>query len=143
MRGLGITPKQRRYAWHVMNSDYNKKDAILASGYSEGIARNPSKVENSTGFKLAMAGIFAKSGNVAMTLLNELETRDLTKESTENIVKFFNVMTKAMERIAPKDSKHDTDLTSIIGYVVDDEPLTPSDSDDVIASQQGDLTEQA
>ena len=102
MRGLGITPKQRRYAWHVMNSDYNKKDAILASGYSESIARNPSKVENSTGFKLAMAGIFAKSGNVAMTLLNELETRDLTKESTENIVKFFNVMTKAMERIAER-----------------------------------------
>jgi hypothetical protein len=137
MKRLGITNRQKKYAYHVMNTDTTKKEALLASGYSEAIAHNPHKVENSNGYKLAMAGIFAKTGNVAMTLLNELEVRDMKKETTENIVKFFDVMTKAMERIAPKQKDNDSDVSKIFSGIINgdtEESLT----DDVVSD---DLTD--
>ena len=124
-----ITPKQRKYAYNIMNTETTKQDAMLDAGYTESMSRNPSKVEQSVGFQLAMASIFAKTGNVAMALLNEIQTRDMTKESTEDIVKFFDVMTKAMERMTPKKGKEDSDLTTIMAYVIDDDvPALDKDS---------------
>lgn len=133
MRGLGITPKQRRYAYNVMNTETTKKEAVLASGYTESMARNPAKIENSNGFKLAMAGIFAQSGNVSMAILNEMDAKinagELKKQDMKSLVNYFDVMTRAMERIAPKDSNPTLDdVSRIFAGVVGQE--IPSDDVD-------------
>ena len=119
MRYRGTTRKQQRYAWNIMNTELSRTEAMRQAGYSEPASQHPARVENSDGFKLAMAGIFAKSGNVAMTLLNELQTRDVSKETTKDLVNFFDVMTRAMERIAPKETKPTSeDLSNVFANVI-------------------------
>lgn len=131
MRGLGITPKQRKYAYNVMNTETTKKQAALDAGYSESISNKPAKIENSDGFKLAMAGIFAKSGNVAMTLLNELQARDVSQETTKDLIGFFDVMTRAIERIAPKETKPTgDDMRSVFANIIDVTPVEPLQNKD-------------
>ena len=113
MPRLGITPKQRKYAYNIMNTETTKKQAVLDSGYSESMARNPIKIENSAGFKLAMAGIFAQSGNVSMAILNEMDAQiqagKLKELELGKLVNYFDVMTRAMERIAPKETTSTSD----------------------------------
>lgn len=134
MRGLGITPKQKRYAYNIMNYDTTKKQAALEAGYSESISNKPAKIENSDGFKLAMAGIFAKSGNVAMSILHELEVRDVSKESTKDLIQFFDVMTRAMERIAPKETKPTSkELSDVFANAIN---ITPVSGDSVNNTQK-------
>ena len=74
-----------------------------------------------------MAGIFGGAGNVAMTLLNELQVRDVTKESTKDLINFFDVMTRAMERIAPNETKPTSDdMRSVVANVIDVTTVTNS-----------------
>lgn len=147
MRGLGITPKQRRYAYNIMNTETTKKEAVLASGYSESMARNPIKIENSNGFKLAMAGIFAQSGNVSMAILNELDAQiqagKLKEQEIGKLINYFDVMTRAMDRIAPKDSKpSDDDIIKIFANVTGDVSSdTDSEPSQGLTSNAVDLTE--
>jgi len=106
-----------------MNTETTKQEAMLQAGYSDSMSKKPSVVEQSDGFKLAMAGIFAKAGNVGMTILNELQTRDVSKETTKDLVNFFDVMTRAMERIAPKETKAtNDDLGSVFANVINVTP---------------------
>lgn len=128
MRYPKITHKQQRYAFNIMNTETTKQEAMLQAGYSDSMSKKPSVVEQSDGFKLAMAGIFGGAGNVAMTLLNELQVRDVTKESTKDLVNFFDVMTRAMERIAPKETKPTSeDMRSVFSSVIDVTPLQNKD----------------
>lgn len=131
MRGLGITPKQRKYAYHIMNDSETKKDAMLKAGYSENMSNQPSRVENSNGFKLAMAGIFAKTGNVSMAMLHEMQARidagELKKQDMSKLINFFDVMTRAMERIAPKETKQDDNIIHAFNNVLDITPLEIKD----------------
>ena len=123
MRYPKITHKQQRYAYNLMNTETTKQEAMLQAGYSDSMSKKPSVVEQSDGFKLAMAGIFAKAGNVGMTILNELQTRDVSKETTKDLVNFFDVMTRAMERIAPKETKAtNDDLGSVFANVINVTP---------------------
>lgn len=118
MRGLGITPKQRRYANNLMNTELSRRQALQQAGYSESMSNKPMKVENSNGFKLAMAGIFAQSGNVSMAILNEMDAKiqagELAKQDMRSLIGYFDVMTRAMERIAPKESSATLDDVSRI-----------------------------
>lgn len=148
MRGKGITLKQRKYAYNIMNIDTTKKEAMLQAGYSEHMSNKPSVVERSTGFQLAMASVFAETGNIAMQLVKELGTRDMSAESTKDIVQFFDVMTKAMERMTPKTMKpleNDEGLRSIFVSFVNkdtdngDVIVIPNDNIDVDNSH--DLTD--
>lgn len=128
MRYRGTTRKQQKYAYNLMNTETTRKEAMLQAGYSETASNHPSRVEQSDGFKLAMAGIFAKAGNVGMTILNELQTRDVSKETTKDLVNFFDVMTRAMERIAPKETKATSeDLSNVFANVINVTPLENND----------------
>ena len=128
MRYRGTTRKQQKYAYNIMNTETTRQEAMLQAGYSETASQHPARVENSEGFKLAMAGIFGKAGNVAMTLLNELQVRDVTKETTRDLVNFFDVMTRAMERIAPKETKPTSeDMRNVFSSVIDVTPLQNKD----------------
>jgi len=128
MRYRGTTRKQQKYAYNLMNTETTRKEAMLQAGYSETASNHPSRVEQSDGFKLAMAGIFAKAGNVGMTILNELQTRDVSKETTKDLVNFFDVMTRAMERIAPKETKATSeDLSNVFANVINVTPLENKD----------------
>lgn len=123
MRGLGITHKQRRYAQNLMNTDLSRRQALQQAGYSESMSNKPMKVENSNGFKLAMAGIFAQSGNVSMAILNEMDAQigagKLKELEIGKLVNYFDTMTRAMERIAPKDiSSTNDDVSRIFAGVV-------------------------
>ena len=143
MPRLGITPKQRKYAYNIMNTETTKKQAVLDSGYSESMARNPIKIENSAGFKLAMAGIFAQSGNVSMALLNEMDAQiqaGMLKElELGKLVNYFDVMTRAMERIAPKETTSTSDdMNKIFAGIVGGE--TGETLDNEITEQSIDLT---
>jgi hypothetical protein len=118
-----ISHKQQMYAYNRMNTNLNKGDSARLAGYSENMAKQPSVIEQSDGFKLAMAGIFGRAGNVAMTLLNEIQTRDVSKETTKNLVNFFDVMTRAMERIAPKETKQDDNVIKAFANIIDITPI--------------------
>ena len=135
MPRLGITPKQRKYAYNIMNTETTKKQAVLDSGYSESMARNPIKIENSAGFKLAMAGIFAQSGNVSMALLNEMDAQiqagKLKELELGKLVNYFDVMTRAMERIAPKETTSTSDdMNKIFAGIVGGETGETLDNKD-------------
>lgn len=120
------------YAYNRMNTNLNKGDAARLAGYSENMAKQPSVIEQSDGFKLAMAGIFGKAGNVSMTLLNELQVRDVSKETTKDLVNFFDVMTRAMERIAPKETKTTSDdMRSVFSNIIDVTPVEPLETKDI------------
>ena len=143
MPRLGITPKQRKYAYNIMNTETTKKQAVLDSGYSESMARNPIKIENSAGFKLAMAGIFAQSGNVSMALLNEMDAQiqagKLKELELGKLVNYFDVMTRAMERIAPKETTSTSDdMNKIFAGIVGGETGETLDNKD--SEQSIDLT---
>ena len=124
MPRMKITPRQRRYAYNIMNTDTTKGQAMQDAGYSSSASRVPARLENSTGFKLAMASIFAQSGNVSMAILNELDAKiqngDLQQQDTKTLIAFFDTMTRAMERIAPKSNNSDDEIANIFGGVFGD-----------------------
>lgn len=145
MRGLGITPKQRRYAYNIMNTDISRAEAMRQAGYSATSAEHPAKIEKSNGYKLAMASIFAETGNVSMAILNEMQARvnagELKKIDLKTLVSFYDSMTKSMERLQPKESKdRDNDTIKVFGEVMGNIPsndtLTDNQSDDIVKSSE-------
>ena len=101
-----------------MNDELSRAEAMRQAGYSKTSAEFPARVEASNGFKLAMAGIFAQSGNVSMALLNEMDAQiqagKLKELEIGKLVNYFDVMTRAMERIAPKETMSTSDDVSRI-----------------------------
>lgn len=125
-----------------MNTDLKRSEAMRQAGYSETASQHPGRVENTPGFKLAMAGIFAQSGNVSMAILNEMDAQigagKLKELEIGKLVNYFDVMTRAMERIAPKESKATNDDVSRIfagivggetGETLDNETTEQSSTD--------------
>lgn len=126
-----------------MNNELSRAEAMRQAGYSKTSAEFPARVENSAGFKLAMAGIFAQSGNVSMALLNEIDAKinagELEKIDIGKLVNYFDVMTRAMERIAPKETKSTSDdMTKIFAGIVGGETGETLDNKD--DNQSSDLT---
>lgn len=130
MRGYGITPKQRKYAYHVMNTSETKKDAMLKAGYSDNMSNQPSRVENSDGFKLAMAKQAFEAGNIASSLMHEMQVRGYKGYDNKELFQALDVISKAFERFTPKQDKaQDTGMRSVFANVIDVTPVTNSQSE--------------
>ena len=131
MRYRGKTRKQERYAWNLMNTELSRGEAMRQAGYTPASSQHPGRIEQSEGFKLAMAGIFAKTGNVSMAMLHEMQAKidagELKKQDMKTLVGFFNVMTKAMERIAPKNKEQDANVIKAFSNIIDITPLQNKD----------------
>jgi phage terminase small subunit len=123
MRGLGITPKQRRYAYHVMNTSETKKEAMLKAGYSENMSMQPSRVENSTGFKLAMAKQAFEAGNIASGLMNEIQARGYKDYDNKTMFQALDIISKAFERFVPKETKQNDEVIHAFQNIIDITPL--------------------
>ena len=129
MRGYGITPKQRKYAYHVMNTSETKKDAMLKAGYSENMSNQPSRVEKSDGFKLAMAKQAFEAGNIASGIMHEMQVRGYEGYDNKELFQALDVISKAFERFTPKKEKEqDTGMRSVFANVIDVTPLETKDT---------------
>ena len=105
------TPKQKMYAFGLMNLNKTKQQIALESGFSASTARVPQLIENKVGFKLAMAQLASEAGNVAMQVFYELKTRDLAKEDTKTLLYSVDVLSKAFERFTPKEKTFDSGMS--------------------------------
>ena len=128
-----------------MNDELSRAEAMRQAGYSKTSAEFPARVEASNGFKLAMAGIFAQSGNVSMALLNEMDAQiqagKLKELEIGKLVNYFDVMTRAMERIAPKETTSTSDdMNKIFAGIVGGETgeTTGETQDNEITEQSRD-----
>lgn len=129
MRYRGTTRKQARYAVNIMNTNLSRKEAMLASGYSESASEHPARVENTDGFKLAMAKQAFEAGNIASGLMNEMQVRGYSEYDNKELFQALDVISKAFERFAPKQDKaKDNGMLSVFANVIDVEPLQNKDN---------------
>jgi hypothetical protein len=94
--------RQMKYAYGLMNDNKSKREIALDSGFSESTARVPKSIENKAGFKLAISQLAGEMENTAMKLLFELQARDMSKMSDQDLLFSLNVMSKTWERFASK-----------------------------------------
>ncbi len=96
------TPSKRaiRYAYGLMNSKKSRYKIAIEAGYSVSTARVPKLIENKRGFSLAMAKVAGETENTAMQIMFELQARDLSKESTADLIKAMSIVSKVWERFA-------------------------------------------
>lgn len=92
------TKRQLRYAYGLLNEDKSKYQIALEAGFSPSTARIPKMIENKRTFYLAKAQIAGEAGNMAMKVLFELQARDLSKESTTDLLNAINVLSKTWQR---------------------------------------------
>lgn len=118
-----------------MNTNLSRKEAMLASGYSESSSEHPARVENTDGFKLAMAKQAFEAGNIASGLMNEMQVRGFKEYDNKELFQALDVISKAFERFTPKQDKaQDTGMRNVFANVIDVTPLEnkaeiPSDVD--------------
>ena len=91
-----------KYAYGLMNDSKTKQQIALDAGFSESTARVPKSIENKIGFKLAMASMAGEMGNMTMKLMFELQTRDMSKMSNQDLLSSLNIMSKTWERFVSK-----------------------------------------
>lgn len=128
MRYHGTTRKQARYAQNIMNTDLSRKEAMLASGYSDTSSDHPARVENTDGFKLAMAKQAFEAGNIASGLMHEMQVRGYSGYDNKELFQALDVISKAFERFTPKaDKQADTGMRSVFANVIDVTPLHDKD----------------
>lgn len=97
----GSTIKQVAYATRMMNGAAGtKKEAALLSGFSMSVAENVKhKVEDTEGFKNAMAQLHMRSGNLLNAIMYEFEVRGLTEFTNKDLISALNAMSGAWDRI--------------------------------------------
>lgn len=128
MRYRGTTRKQARYAHNIMNTNLSRKEAMLASGYSESASVHAGRVENSDGFKLAMAKQAFEAGNIASGLMHEMQVRGYEGYDNKELFQALDIISKAFERFTPKQDKaQDTGMRSVFSSVIDITPLQNKD----------------
>ncbi len=97
---LRPSTRQLKYAYGLMNDDKSKREIALDAGFSPSTARVPKSIENKLGFKLAVAQLAGEMENVTMKLMFELQARDMSKMSNQDLLYSLNVMSKTWERFA-------------------------------------------
>lgn len=128
MRYHGTTRKQARYAHNIMNTNLSRKEAMLASGYSDTSSDHPARVENTDGFKLAMAKQAFEAGNIASGLMHEMQVRGYEGYDNKELFQALDIISKAFERFTPKQDKaQDTGMRSVFSSVIDITPLQNKD----------------
>jgi predicted transcriptional regulator len=100
--------RQTKYAVGLMNTKKSKYRIALEAGFSPSTARVPKLIENKQGFSLAMASLAGETGNVAMKMVQELKSRDMSKEETKMILYSIEILSRAFERFIPKDERIDS-----------------------------------
>jgi len=133
MRYRGTTRKQAKYAHNIMNTNLSRKEAMLASGYSDTSSDHPARVENTDGFKLAMAKQAFEAGNIASGIMHEMQVRGYEGYDNKELFQALDVISKAFERFTPKDKKpDDTGMRSVFANVIDVTPNTIDNTEDVL-----------
>ena len=118
MRYLGATKKQRLYAQGVMDNHKSRRQVALQAGYSNTMANNPKIIEESAGFKLAMAQQAYQAGNLVSGMMNELEARGFKDYDTNQLLKGLDTISKVFERFKPKEVSRDDDVSRIFAGIV-------------------------
>ncbi len=90
--------RQLKYAYGLMNENKSKYQTALDAGFSPSMARVPKMIESGRGFSLALAQIAGETENTTMKVMFELRARDLSKESTTDLLNAINVLSKTWER---------------------------------------------
>lgn len=112
-----------------MNTNLSRKEAMIASGYSDTSSDHPARVENTDGFKLAMAKQAFEAGNIASGLMNEMQVRGYKGYDNKELFQALDVISKAFERFTPKqDKQQDTGMRSVFANVIDVAPLETKDN---------------
>lgn len=112
-----------------MNTNLSRKEAMLASGYSDTSSDHPARVENTDGFKLAMAKQAFEAGNIASGIMHEMQVRGYEGYDNKELFQALDVISKAFERFTPKKEKEqDTGMRSVFANVIDVTPLEIKDT---------------
>lgn len=75
----------------------------MLSGYTKSMAENAkNKIENTDGYKNAVANLAHKSNNLLLAVMNEFEVRGLTEFSNKDLVSAMNAISSAWDRIDTK-----------------------------------------
>ena len=115
-----------------MNDSETKKDAMLKAGYSENMSMQPSRVENSNGFKLAMAKQAFEAGNIASGIMHEMQVRGYKDYDNKTLFQALDVISKAFERFTPKENKQSNeDMRGIFSNIIDITPEKPIENKDI------------
>lgn len=122
MRYRGTTRKQARYAHNIMNTNLSRGEAMRASGYSESSSEHPARIENTDGFKLAMAKQAFEAGNIASGIMHEIQVRGFKEYDPKQLFNALDVISKAFERFTPKESKATNGVRSVFANVIDVTP---------------------
>lgn len=118
MRYLGATTKQRKYAMGVLDEHKSRREVALAAGYSNTMADNPKMIEQSVGFRLAMAEQATQAGFLASGVMNEINARGFKDYSNKDLLHALDIISKAFERFVPKEKEKDSKLTSVFANVI-------------------------
>jgi len=100
----GSTPKQYAYAVRRLNgAGKSKKEIALLSGYTPSMAENAkAKIEDTDGYKNAVAVLAHKSNNLLLAVMNEFEVRGLSEFSNKDLVSAMNAIAAAWDRVDTK-----------------------------------------
>ncbi len=100
----GSTPKQYAYAVRRLNgAGSSKKEIAKLSGYSTTMAENAKhKIEDTDGYKNAVAVLAHKSNNLLLAVMNEFEVRGLSDFSNKDLVSAMNAIAAAWDRVDTK-----------------------------------------
>jgi hypothetical protein len=93
----GSSMMQRAYAMRIWGGrDRDKKSIALDVGYSPAVAESPkSKIEIHKGFHNAMAALAEESNNIALKILYEFKTRNMTDFSNKDLIGALNAIGQA------------------------------------------------
>lgn len=102
------TRMQEAYARRVYSGGGKKEskyDIAIDVGYSPSVARSPKqKIESTQGFKNVIAILAEQSDNVAMKILNEFETRDMSEYSNKDLNSALHAIAIARDKFQPKEN---------------------------------------
>ncbi len=86
----------------------SRRQLAVSVGYSQSVAdKVTEKIESTEGYANAMAALASETGNVALKALNVLKNRDLSKETTAQILDAIETLGRAWDRFTPQIVKAD------------------------------------
>ncbi len=149
----GSSMRQVAYARRTWGADREtKKLTALDVGYGPNVANSVvSKIESRPGYHNAMARLAADSGNIALTVMHELQSRGFTDFTNKDLVSALNAIAGAWDRfnkglIESKKPAEDNGknrlrtviLQNISGPVTNNAPVADKVPEDLLEPQPED-----
>ena len=92
-----------KYAYGLMNQENVTRQSIaLSAGYSVSSSKCPKNIERKYGVKIAMSMLASEMQNVSLSLLFELQARDLSKMDNRTLLHSLEVISRTHDRFASK-----------------------------------------